>query len=154
MFSPATPAPEATATPTMDTLPQGTPSADAPPEMGAEAGITPQDVEAHLDGLPDQDKAFLAEHLTPEFVRAIGLISGPEVAQYLNQFADPNKVLVPVPRQLAEQYLAEQGKGQGPANGQPQGQPMPQPQAPAQVAPQSAPPAAMPQGGGMMAPKM
>lgn len=97
------------------------------------AGISSQEVERYFDTLPDQDKAFLAEHMTPEFVKAIGIVAGQEVAQYLTQFADPEKVLVPVPRKVAEEYMASQ---QNPAP-QPQ-QPMPQ------QPPQS--------GGGMMAP--
>ncbi len=101
-------------------------------------------ISRHLDEIPDAAKQFLAEHLTPEFVVAIGIINGPEVAEYLNQFADPNKVMVPVPRQMAEQYMQQQ-KGQTAA---PQGS---APQAPSQPQPQQAPAPAM--GGGMMAPK-
>lgn len=143
-------------TPNMDTLPTQTPGEsdntvqinDGAPNDGGAAII--QELEAHLDQIPDQDKAFLAEHMTPEFIRAIGLINGPEVAQYLNQFADPNKVLVPVPRQIAEQYLAEQQSQQGGSPAQ-QGQSNP-PQA-SITPPQAMPPA--PQGGqGIMAPRM
>lgn len=130
------------ATPTMDVLPQQTPMAPETSPMEEAPGITPEEIEAHLDALPDQDKAFLAEHLTPEFVRAIGLISGSEVAQFLNQFADQSKVLVPVPRQMAEQYLSEQNSQAAPA--QPQGQPM----APAQPSQPTQAPA-----GGVMTPK-
>ncbi len=109
---------------------------------------------AHLDQIPDDQKQFLAEHLTPEFVRAIGIINGPEVAEYLGQFADPNKVLVPVPREIAEKFLAEQQQGQS----APQGQPQPAPQqgqpnmAPPAQAPMAQPPMAAPPQG-MMAPR-
>lgn len=105
------------------------------------AGPTEEEVAAHLDSLPDEAKAFLAEHLTPEFVTAIGLISGEVVAQHLMKYADQDKVLVPVPRKVAEEHLAQM-------KGQPQGQP--QMQAPVQAAPQATP-APAPQGG-MMAP--
>lgn len=123
------------------------------PEADKQTIIT--NLTAHLDSLADPDKQFLAEHLTPEFVRAIGLINGPEVAEYLNQFANPNKVLVPVPRQIAEQYLAQQQAEQGKAA--PQGQPQSaQGGAPA-MAPPSQPPVsqapAAPQAG-MMQPPM
>lgn len=138
---------QGTPTPNMNSLPAQTPNAsdqqlqvlgdDGAPEDGG-AGLV-QELEAHLDSLQNNDKAFLAEHLTPEFVRAIGLINGPEVAQYLSQFADPNKVLVPVPRELAEQYLAQ-------AQGQAAPQPQPQQQG---MAPQAAQPAQ----GGMMNPQ-
>lgn len=146
---------QGTPTPNMDTLPSQTPMEGDMPIDGA-TGESPeagqdivQNLEMHLDQLQDQDKAFLAEHLTPEFVRAIGLINGPEVANYLNQFVDPDKVLVPVPREIAEQFMAQQGQQAGAAP-QPQGQPMPQPQA----QPAGPMPAPMPQGGGMMAPKV
>ena len=110
--------------PNVDNLPPTTPTSPASaveesmPVMGDSADMQEgspditKELEAHLDTLQEQDKAFLAEHLTPEFVRAIGLINGPEVAQYLNQFADQSKVLVPVPREVAEKYLAEQGANQ------------------------------------------
>ena len=71
-----------------------------------DVGPTEEEIAAHLDNLPDEGKAFLAEHLTPEFVTAIGLISGEAVAQHLMKYADPDKVLVPVPRKVAEENLA------------------------------------------------
>jgi len=95
-----------------------------------------QDLEAHLDQIPEDQKAFLAEHMTPEFVRAIGIINGPEVASYLNQFADDTMVLVPVPREIAEQHLAAQGQ---------QGQLSAPQQGPSLMAPQSQPTPATPQ---------
>lgn len=110
-----------------------------------EGGDIVAGLQQHLDQLPDNDKAFLAEHLTNEFVRAIGLINGPEVAGYLAQFVDPNKVMVPVPRDVAEQHLAQQqAKGQAPAQQQTQGQPVPT----APAAPPSAPQ------GGLMSPRV
>ena len=107
-------------------------------------GPTPDEIKAHLDSMADEDKAFLAEHLTPEFIRAISLISGDAVGQYLNQYADQDKVLVPVPRKVAEEHMRQQQGAQAPQ--QPQQQAMPTP------APQAQPaPAALAQGG-MMAP--
>lgn len=110
-----------------------------------------------LDGLSMQDKKFLAQYMTPEFNYALGLVAGPEVAQYLNQYTDQNKVLVPVSRQEAariqdavkqDQQAKNQG-GQGspqpaPAQGMPQGQPQqPAPQM-AQSTPSMAPAAPQP----------
>ncbi len=132
------------------------PAKPVPPEMGTgepdgiapgsspmeDGGITPEMIEAHLDAMPDEDKAFLAEHLTPEFIRAISLISGQEVGNYLNQYVDQNKVLVPVPREVAEQEMGRM-KSQQPVPAQPnQGTPAPQA------------PAAAPSMPGVMAPSM
>lgn len=113
----------------METEQSQMPNPDA--QMGSGEAPTPEEIEAHMDSLEDSDKAFLAEHMTPEFVRAIALISGPEVGQYLDQFADKEKVLIPVPRQVAEQYLAEQQAKQGSPSA-PQGGTPPSP-APAPV---------------------
>ena len=118
----------------MDTGPQQDNTGE--PDMGP----TPEEIKAHLDSLQDQDKAFLAEHLTPEFVRAIGLIAGNNVAQYLNQYADQDKVLVPVPRKVAEENLKQQQMAKGQSQPAPQSTPAPQPAA------------SMPPQGGMMAP--
>lgn len=119
-------------------------SGPLPGEEGGDNSIR-QHLEMHLNQLPDNDKQFLAEHLTPEFVRAIGLINGPEVAQYLNQYVDPNKVLVPVPRQIAEQYLqAAKQQGNSAQTGQPQA---------TQGQPPAAQAAPMAQPQGMMAPQ-
>lgn len=102
-------------------------------ELGIEdnVGPTPEEIDAHLDNLPDEAKAFLAEHLTPEFVTAIGFISGQEVANHLMKYADQDKVLVPVPRKVAEENLAAlkaQAGGQQPQAAPAQAQPAPAPQ--------------------------
>lgn len=115
------------------------------PETPSEENDVVKQLQAHLDQIPDDQKQFLAEHLTNEFVRAIGIINGPEVAGYLAQFVDPNKVMVPVPRDVAEQHLAQQqAKGQTPAQQQTQGQPVPT----APAAPPNAPQ------GGLMSPRV
>lgn len=85
-------------------------------------------LEAHLDQIPDDQKAFLAEHLTQEFVRAIGIINGPEVANYLSQFVDNSIVLVPVPRQVAEEHLAQMQAQQAAPTEAPQPAPQGQPE--------------------------
>ncbi len=76
-----------------------------------------KNLEQHLNNIPDDQKRLLAEYLTPETVRVIGIINGPEVADYLSKFMDPEKVLVPVPRKLAEEHYAQQQSAQ---NGQAQ----------------------------------
>jgi len=137
----------ATETPSAGMMSPSSPSADptAKPETPTEEGDVVQQLQAHLDQIPDDQKQFLAEHLTNEFVRAIGIINGPEVAGYLAQFVDPNKVMVPVPRDVAEQHLAQQqAKGQAPAQQQTQGQPVPT----APAAPPNAPQ------GGLMSPRV
>lgn len=138
-------------------------------------GSQPQDnpgtaaIQQKLDALPDQDKQFLSQYLTPEFVYAIGLVAGPEAAQYLGQFTDKSKVLVPVSRdeaakiqQAVQQHKAQQGQQPQPAQGQPQPapqqahgapvmKPQPMPQQPQQTLPNGVTPA--PMQGGVMAPQ-
>lgn len=127
--------------------PEGSPT----PDMSVQSdGMQPEGnpqinpVEQKLDALQDQDKAFLAQYLTPEFIYAVGLVSSPETAQYLSQFVDQSKVLVPVDKQYAEQLKAaiQQKQQQDASAPQPQGQPQPaqqqgaptmQPQAPVQA---------------------
>jgi len=125
--------------------PQGVPTdVLADPTTGAPP--TEEEIANYFNKLPEQDKGYLAAHLTPEFVRAIGIVSGPDVAKYLDQFADKEKVLVPVPRQIAEKFLQEQ------AQSAPQGVPQPPQGAPVAMAPSPIPiaPSQAPQG--MMTP--
>lgn len=114
--------------------PQGSTPPNVPQEGSGEPDTGPSDdeIKAHLDSLEEQDKAFLAEHLTPEFVRAISLISGPAVGNYLNKYADQEKVLVPVPRKVAEEHMRQQQGAQAQPAPQQQAQASPAPQAPAQ----------------------
>ena len=109
---------------------------EALPTEGApiEGLITATQIEERLSAAPDEAKALLADHLTPEFASLQGMIYGEEAGQYFAQFADPSIVLVPLDRQAVEQEL--QGLSQ-------QGAPTAAPQAPAQAAtPVAAPPAA------------
>lgn len=142
---------------------QGSPSMAPNPSMinspasGEDDGMTPgqggdtgqqqmnsqtQEMQQRLDSLPDHDKQFLAQYLTPEFAYAIGLVSGQDAGQYLSQFVDPNKVLVPLSKQQAQQIQAAAKQQQGQ-----QGQPPAQGQAPApqQPTPQAKPPVQAPQ---------
>lgn len=114
-------------------------------------------IEQQLDALPDQDKAFLAQYLTPEFVYAMGLVN-PDAAQYLSQFVDKSKILVPLNREKAVQ-LKQQLDQQ---NSKPQGQPAPQQAVPSMTPVQAPMPrqqtlpngvAPAPMQGGVMAPR-
>ena len=93
---------------------------DMSPSQPDQQGQT-SDIQQRLDALPDHDKAFLAQYLSPEFNYAVGLIAGPDVAQYLNQFSDPNKVLVPVNRQEAARIQQAIQQDKGSPQGAPQG---------------------------------
>lgn len=154
-------APPATGTNEPDGMQGMTPTAPAPAQTDGEPDMSPnggpQDAQitdalaAHIKSLQPEDQKFLAAHMTPEFVHAMGLINGPIVEQYLNQFADKDKVMVPVPRQVAEglaqQQMEKMKQGQQPSapsqgNAQPT-QATPAPAAPAAPASPS---------GGMMAP--
>ena len=101
-------------------------------------GIPTEEIEAYFNSLPEESMAYLAEHMTPEIINVIRIVSGKEVGDYLNQFADNDKVLVPVPRQMAEQY-----RQQAMSQSQPQQDTAPTPQPQAQPAPSA---------GGMMRP--
>lgn len=117
-------------------MPNGAPQTSNPLFINQEddindVGPTEEEIAAHLDNLPDEGKAFLAEHLTPEFVTAIGLISGEAVANHLMKYADQDKVLVPVPRKVAEENLAAlkaQAGGQQPQQASAQASLAPAPQ--------------------------
>lgn len=93
-----------------------------------------QNLEAHLNSLPDQAKAVLAEFaVTPEFATVIGIINGEEVGEYFMKYVDPSKKAVVQRVQPAQQS--------------------PRAAAPAQPAQQAAPakaPTAPVQGGGIM----
>ena len=124
--------------------PQGNPQGGQPQSPAV------QQLQQRLDSLPDQDKALVAQYMTPEIIKVIGLMSGnQDVTQYLSQFADTKNVLVPVPREQATAYLqklqqqqqGQQGQGGAPAPQQAQApQPAPQQaQAPAPQPQQSLP---------------
>lgn len=113
---------------------------------GGSAGVVDNGLSTRLDALSDQDKKFLAQYMTPEFVYAMGLVAGPDTANYLKQYADPNKVLVPVSREEAhriQEVVKQQQAGQTGQPGTPQPAPQqgmaaPQPQAQPQQQPQAA----------------
>lgn len=116
-------------------MPAPAPQAGGMPQAGAPAPQQPQQASGqgqtspemqmmiqHLDSLPEQDKAFVAQYLSPETAKWAGLILGSEeVTNYFSQLADPNITLIPVPKDIAEQQAAQ---GQTSSEGSmPQAQP-------------------------------
>lgn len=153
-------APPAQGTNEPDGMQGMTPTGQQPPQTDGEPDMSPNNMQdkqvsdalaAHIKSLAPDDQKFLQAHMTPEFVHAMGLINGPVVEQYLDQFADKSKVMVPVPRNVAEGLAQMQTQkmqqGQQPSASSPSTQPTPA--APAQTA--NAAPASTP-GGGMMPP--
>lgn len=69
-------------------------------------------IETNLNNLPEEHKAFVSEHLTPEMAVVVGLITGDmSISDQLRPFVNPERVLVPVNRQefesMAQQKAAE-----------------------------------------------
>lgn len=85
-------------------------SSEGGPEngMGGDANIAAQ-IEQHMDSLKPVQKAFIAQYLTPELTQIMGMVLGQEAFDYFKQFADPELILVPLPRkQVMEQLQAQQ----------------------------------------------
>jgi hypothetical protein len=88
-------------------------------------------LEAHLNSLPDEQKAFLSEYATtPEGATMLGIVNGKEVYDYFAKYIDPSKSLTVT--KATQQPSPAQGQ-QPPAQPQPQ---QPAPQAQPQAAPQ------------------
>jgi len=68
----------------------------APQEQSAGVG---SQIEQHLNALPDEQKAYLAQYMTPELVTIMGILLGEEAAQFFSQYADPSKTLTVAPAQ-------------------------------------------------------
>lgn len=65
-------------------------------------------LEEHVNALPDEEKEFLASHMTPEFARAVGVLTGSEdIYNFLNERADRSIALVPVPREMARELMKQ-----------------------------------------------
>jgi hypothetical protein len=96
-----------------------------------------KNLEEHLNSLPDEGKAFLAEYATiPEVAQVIGLINGREVYDYFSKYVDPNKRI--------QVLNITQGPAAQPMQGQPQPGAMQQPM---QQSPTPSQPASQPQAG-------
>lgn len=95
----------------MDTEEEATAPTDTSPmfeDDGLDEESQISSVEEHLSTLPDDDKEFLAGHLSKEMARIIGLVSGSQVLeQYFNSIANPDIALIPVPRAKAQEMLAQ-----------------------------------------------
>lgn len=107
------------------------------PQMGMDDeeddGDLVANLEQHLNSLPDNQKAFLVEYLTPETAALIGIVNGPEVYQYFQKYVDPNKSVKIVQNQQGQEGSDQQIPGTQPSMADASGSmnPMqsPQPQA-------------------------
>lgn len=62
-------------------------------------------LEQALDNLPLELQEALASHLTPETAMIFGAWMGEPVGELMMKYADPETVLVPIPRRDAEKML-------------------------------------------------
>jgi hypothetical protein len=63
-------------------------------------------IEEHLDSLPDDDKEFLAAHLSKELAKVIGIVTGSmELESYIESIANPKIALIPIPRDKAQAMM-------------------------------------------------
>jgi hypothetical protein len=86
---------------------QGQLDNNAPPQGQPQMGKL---IDQALSGLPDNERSFMAEMLTPETVHMISILFGDEYAKELKRYADPSVILVPVPR---DEYMAKMQGQQG-----------------------------------------
>lgn len=91
-------------TPTPQEQPTGDTAAQtAPAPVDFEAGL-----EAELTKLPDEQKALIAAHLTPEFAQVIGILFGDEVGTFFQNRANPNMILVPQRREETQAQVQQE----------------------------------------------
>lgn len=88
-------------------------------------------LENHLTKLPDDQKAFLVQYMTPELAILFGIVIGNEGYDYFSKFADPQKMLVvqPRPEQQPQQTAPQQAQPSAQSGGMGQPQPQTQPKA-------------------------
>lgn len=116
--------------PQQGSTPQIAPQA-SPPQLGQPASAQPSGragqnydpkllpvIEKHLDSLPDQQKAFLVQYMTPELAIIFGIVLGMEAFDYFKQYVDPSKQLTVVQRPQGQQ--APQGNAQSSQSPAPQ----------------------------------
>ena len=76
-------------------------------ENGQEAPVyndsIKKNLESHLDSLGPEQQEFIAAHLTPEIAGVFGLVLGQEAYDFMSQYANPDVVLVPMPRKALQQ---------------------------------------------------
>jgi hypothetical protein len=95
--------------------PQGSPPAPMPPQgmpqqMPQDDGDLDGVIQENLDSLNDEMRAFVAEMLTPETVKLVALLGGgadgyKDIEQRLLQYANQDRMLIPVTRQQAEELF-------------------------------------------------
>lgn len=107
----------------MPMIPTEDPTAISPETTGlpAEAPVEEtteltQMLDSRMNELPDNQKQFILEYMTPELVGVLGLILGNEAVEYYAPFADPGKMLQVIPRPQ-EQSQAQAAAPQGPQAG-------------------------------------
>lgn len=82
------------------------------PQQG-QGGDLGNKIDAALSKLPDEQKQFIAVMTTPEVVHYIGILFGPQIADALTKYSDPNTILVPMNRQDFMQHMQNGGADQG-----------------------------------------
>jgi hypothetical protein len=113
---------------------------------GTLGNVPAADLQKYLDNLSDPQKTLVTSYLTPEIALLLGVFLGPDSFQFLAQYADPTKVLMPQPRAEVEKAMgasnaSQPGSSSGASQAMPAMAPMqPQGGAPAAMQPPSAPP--------------
>lgn len=103
--------------PTPQAAPQGQPMAPEAGMSGEEMGDNPMEgLIAHMDALPEEAKQFMSQYLTPESAKMFGLILGEEAGKYFMEIANPEMVLVPIPRAEVERVTGGQSAEQTPTD--------------------------------------
>jgi hypothetical protein len=88
------------------------PAAPAPEAMAQDPAMQENPVESALNALPEDQKAFVAEHLTPEVAQLFGMVLGnPQITELMMPFVDAERILVPVPRAEFENMLQSKSTG-------------------------------------------
>lgn len=101
---------QASPAPAGPSMPASAPTAD--PAMGAAPAPEVNPVEEVLNSLPEDQKAFVAEHLTPEIAQLFGVMLGnPQITEMMMPFADAERILVPIPRGEFQNLLQSQSSG-------------------------------------------
>lgn len=90
--------------------PAPTAAAQPAPVQNTDGNNTEQVVMEVLNAASEQQKKFIAAHLTSEIVDIIAMLTNdPDVRTVLSQYADPAVVLVPMPRDQVMKAMANPG---------------------------------------------
>lgn len=109
--------------PMMGEMPSNTDKPMFEDDQGLDEEGQTQAIEEHLDSLPEDDKEFLAAHLSKELAKVVGIVTGSmPLERYLESIANPKIALIPIPRDKAqammEKYKAMQSQQQLQEEGQ------------------------------------